>query len=109
MTPSIPDMGAVGEAASKFTNPQTVMFYFLLVLIVAFMVERAWAGWRHGRTADKFANAATKLGEVIKADAVQITVNQALLLNAITETERQLRRNRETLEQIQRTLTERMK
>lgn len=82
---ALPDMGQVGTAASKLTDPQTVMFYFLLVLIVAFMAERAIAGWRHGRTADKFASSAEKLSDVMKADALQVTVQLALVQRELSD------------------------
>jgi hypothetical protein len=85
MTPGLPDMAAVGDAAAKITDPQTVVLYFLLVLIVWFMAERAIAGWRHGRTADKFASSAEKLSEVMKADALQVTVQLALVQRELSD------------------------
>lgn len=79
MDPTLPDMGKVGEAASKLTDPQSVMFYFLLVLIVVLVIKDIVGSWRNSRTADKFANAADKVSTTIQTSDAQIAVQLALI------------------------------
>lgn len=80
----LPDMAGVGEAAAKLSDSQTNQ-YFLMVVIISFMIERAWAGIRHSRTADKFAAAATKLSEMIQSDSTSLTVNLAMIQRELAD------------------------
>lgn len=81
--PSV-DMGSVGEAASKMPDPQTVMFYFLLVLIVVLVMKDIVGGWRHSRTVDRFGKTSESLSVIMKDDALQLMAQLNLLEVQIT-------------------------
>ena len=84
-TSSLPDMGSVGEAASKFRDPGTVVLYFLLVLIVVLVMKDMVGAWRHARIADKFASSADRLAQVMQSDSLQVTVQLALVQRELAE------------------------
>ncbi len=85
MKPGMPDMGAVGEAAAKLPDPQAVMFYFLLVIIAILVVKDIVGSWRHARTADRFAESASKLAAVMQNDSLQVTVQLALVQRELAD------------------------
>lgn len=92
MHSSLPDMGKVGEAAAKLPDPQAVMFYFLLVLIVVLVLKDIVGAWRHARvadrhagTADRFAEAANKLSDTMQASDGQIAVQLALIQREMSD------------------------
>ena len=86
MKTALPDMTGVGDAAAKMpTDSSTVVLYFLLVLIAILVTKDIVGAWRHARTADKFASSAEKLSDVMKTDALQVTVQLALVQRELAE------------------------
>lgn len=69
--PSVPTLGQVNEAGRVLAtlNDVRVFVFALMFLLFLQTVERWWAGFRAGKTADKFAGAADKLSDAVNAMA----------------------------------------
>lgn len=82
---SLPDMTGVGEAASKLPDPQSVMFYFLLVLNIAQFSKDIIGGYRHDRLMRSMAATMDRVSQVMSNDTLQITVGLAMVQRSLDE------------------------
>lgn len=69
--PTLPTLDQVNEAGRVLAtlNDVRVFVFALMFLLFLQTLERWWAGFRAGKTADKFAVAADKLSDAVNAMA----------------------------------------
>lgn len=94
---SVPDIGDIGRSAAQLGDPLVIALYFSMALNLVLVVLWQVANLSNRKTADRFADAATKTAEatlrsaeVGRSENAQVAVQLALHERHLSEVEKSI-------------------